>query len=100
MQKPEPHAKYVDPITDEHLRGIGRVITRWAMTERVVMDSLWEIAIHSSVPLPAPEQFPAPAHRAEGGHTIPKGSPAATQYPVRYTTTNGETEGESSGGEQ
>jgi hypothetical protein len=35
---------YVDPITDDHLRGIGRIITRRAMTERVVMDSLWEIA--------------------------------------------------------
>ncbi|HME27726.1 MAG TPA: hypothetical protein VKI44_41455 [Acetobacteraceae bacterium] len=36
--------KFVDPITDAHLTGIGRVITAWARTERVVMDSLWEIA--------------------------------------------------------
>lgn len=34
---------WVDPVTDEHLRGIGRVVVEWSRTERVIMDSLWEI---------------------------------------------------------
>jgi hypothetical protein len=41
-------SEYVDPVTDDHLRGIGRVIMRWSITERVVMDSLWEIATGQS----------------------------------------------------
>jgi len=31
-------------ITDEHFRGIGLVIAQWGWTERVISDSLWEVA--------------------------------------------------------
>jgi hypothetical protein len=39
---------YVDPVTDEHLRGIGRIIVRWALTERLLMDLVWEVATGQS----------------------------------------------------
>ena len=38
------YEKWVDPVTDDHLRAIGRVVVQWSRTERVIMDSLWEIA--------------------------------------------------------
>jgi hypothetical protein len=44
MRAPPQLPKYDDPVTDAHLLGIGRIVMRWAITERVVMDSLWEIA--------------------------------------------------------
>jgi hypothetical protein len=41
------------PVTKEHMEAIGRVIVRWAMTERVISDSLWEISTgHSFESLP------------------------------------------------
>jgi hypothetical protein len=39
---------YVDPITDEHLRAIGRIIVRWGLTERLLMDLVWEVATGQS----------------------------------------------------
>jgi hypothetical protein len=48
QQKRSPPLCFQEPITDEHLIGIGRIITRWSMAERVIMDSLREIATGQS----------------------------------------------------
>jgi hypothetical protein len=48
QQKRSPPLSFQEPITDEHLIGIGRIITRWSMAERVIMDSLREIATGQS----------------------------------------------------
>ncbi len=40
--------EWVDPVTDDHLRAIGRVMVEWSRTERVIMDSLWELATGQS----------------------------------------------------
>ena len=37
-----------EPLTEAHLIGISRIIVRWAMTERLLMDAVWEIAIGQS----------------------------------------------------
>ena len=31
-------------VTDEHLRAIRRIIVRWGLTERLLMDLVWEVA--------------------------------------------------------
>lgn len=36
------------PVTEAHVLAIGRVVVRWGMTERVIMDSLWEVATGQS----------------------------------------------------
>ena len=46
---------WTDPVTDEHLRGIGRVIVEWSRTERIIMDSLWEIGTGHSFALAGEE---------------------------------------------
>jgi hypothetical protein len=35
---------HTDPVTDEHLRAIRRIIVRWGLTERLLMDLVWEVA--------------------------------------------------------
>jgi hypothetical protein len=42
-------SEWVDPVTDAHLLGIGRVVRIWAVAERVLMDSLWETATGHSL---------------------------------------------------
>jgi hypothetical protein len=39
---------YVDPVTEEHFTAIGRIIVRWAITERLLMELVWEIATGQS----------------------------------------------------
>jgi len=39
---------YVDPVTEEHLTAIGRIIVRWSITERLLMDLVWEIGTGQS----------------------------------------------------
>ena len=37
-------SEWIEPVTEDHLREIGRVIVEWSRAEIIIMDALWEIA--------------------------------------------------------